>query len=416
MGRALLLVTCWILMLCAHRGASAPSPLPHEAYLWQRQWTPALLRSIRESHAMFSGFRILAGESDRRGALHVIEPPLADLPKYERVSVIAVIRLNGSDPSPDPVALRDRTHAIVHDWRAAGVPLTGIEIDHDCATARLADYARMLHALHGDDWPDDVRLSITALPAWIGATALPELLAQVDESVLQVHAVRSPDSGLFDRTAARHWIDAYAKVSAKPFRVSLPAYELRVQFDAHGRAQAVEAEMQRDLDDRGDTRQLRAPPRDVAELLHSLAASRPAQLTGIVWFRLPSEDDRHAWSLATLRAVIAAAELRANLQVALQTAADGASDVVLSNRGNLDAELAPVMVHADRCVAVDGAGGYGAHQEGAAWRFDPPSRAVLRAGRARRVGWLRCGSVENATIVQKADFVETADLERAIER
>ena len=400
MARTLQLSICSILLLCAARGAALP-PLPHEAYIWQRQWTPALMQSMRESRSTFAGFRVLAAESDKRGRLRAIEPRLTDLPAREHVPIVAVIRLNGSDPPPDVAALRERVHTLAREWRAAGVALSGIEIDHDCATARLADYARLLQTLR-DDWPDGVRLSITALPAWIGASALPDLLVQADESVLQVHAVRSPDAGLFDPAAARRWIDMYATISTKPFRVSLPAYGVRVQFDERGRARAVTAEMFRDADGgASEARELRARPRDVAELLRSLASAHPPQLVGVTWFRLPTEDDRRAWSLATLRAVIAAAELIENLQVSLQNAADGASDVMISNRGNLDAELAPVTVRADHCLAADGAGGYHAVPEAIGWRFDPPPDVVLRAGRARRVGWLRCGSVENADIVEK---------------
>ena len=59
-------------------------------------------------------------------------------------------------------------------WRAAGVDVVGLEIDHDCATAVLADYARWLAANRP---PAPLAWSITALPTWAGAPALPAVAA-----------------------------------------------------------------------------------------------------------------------------------------------------------------------------------------------------------------------------------------------
>lgn len=386
-----------LLLLVLSASQHAATPLPHEAYIWQRQWTPSLSEAIDASRQVFTGYRVLAAETDRDGTLQpLFAADLAGALARERVPVTLVFRLDGSTPPPHAAALSARITELAARWRGAGIAPAGIEIDHDCATARLGAYARLLHDVRRD-LPPGLRLSITALPAWIDAAELPAVRAAADESVLQVHAVRAPRSGLFDHDAARRWIDAYAALSGRPFRVALPAYGLRVSFDARGKPVAAQAEAPRDLGD-ADVRELRAAPQDVAALLASLAQAPPRGLAGVVWFRLPKDDDRRAWSAPTLRAVITGAALATHLEAFVETAADGATDVVLANRGTLDAALAPVVVRGSGCTAADGANGYRAQQDAGAWRLQPPAQSWLRAGFSRRVGWIHCGNVEDVYV------------------
>jgi hypothetical protein len=373
-----------------------PERLRHEVYVWQRQWTPTVTTAMDQGAATFSAYRLLAAESDRDGSLVRITPDLAAVSHAQR-PVSAVLRLNGSDPPADSQALAARVAEIVRDWRAAGIRLRGIEIDHDCATAHLSDYAQLLHKLRAA-WPADEKLSITALPAWMESPELPQLLAEVDETVLQVHAVQSPQAGLFDAAAARRWIDSYATLSSKLFRVALPAYGVRVGFDAAGKAAAVVAEMPRDLAV-DDVRELRASPEQVSDLLRGLERARPPQLAGVVWFRLPLADDRRAWSLATLHAVIAGESLKPVVKVSFDVDANGAHDLLFANVGEVDAPLpARIVVAARGCDAGDALEGFRLERMGDDWRFVATSDNMIRAGRERRVGWLRCDVVQGVKI------------------
>lgn len=381
--------------------APPPRPLDHQAYVWQRQWTPALAASLEALRGDFSGWRVLAAESTAGGALTDAAPRLDALARSGK-PVVAVLRLNGSRPPPSAAVIARRLDDIAAAWRTAGVPLAGVEIDHDCATARLDAYTDLLAQIR-TRLPAGVRLSITALPAWIGAAALPRVLAQVDASVLQVHAVAAPRAeqdaaGLFDAAQAQRWIDAYAAVTPKPFRVALPAYGLRVGFDEDGRAVGVEGEMPRVID-ADQTRELRVDPRAVATLVRRWAAARPARFDGIVWFRLPSEDDRRAWSTATLHAVVAGKELGAEFGATATAAADGAQDIVLANRGALDAALPEsVTIAARNCSAADALAGFRLERTSDGWRLFPAADTILRAGHARRIGWLRCTSIERIIV------------------
>jgi len=57
------------------------------------------------------------------------------------------------------------------------VPVAGVEIDHDCATARLSAYARFLSILRAR-LDRTVPLSITALPAWLSAPEVDEVFSK----------------------------------------------------------------------------------------------------------------------------------------------------------------------------------------------------------------------------------------------
>lgn len=394
MRRALFLILAVAIALCACRRAA--EPLRHEAYVWQRLWTADVAAAMTNAGTTFSAYRVLAAESNRSGALVAIVPDLAAL-AAGAWPVTAVVRVNGSDPPPDAAALIARSEAIVREWRAAGVHLAGIEIDHDCATSRLAEYAGVLAALRAA-LPRDLTLSITALPAWLDSPALPALLAAADESVLQVRAVQSPSAGLFDSAAARRWIAAYAAKSTRPFHVALPAYGVRAPFDANGRAAAVEGEAPRDLE-AGDVPVLRVAPDQVAQVVRVLERDRPAALAGIVWFRLPLADDRRAWSLTTLRAVIAGESLRPVVKVTFDAAENGAHDLVLANVGDVDAHApARIVVAAYGCSAGDALEGYRLERMGDDWRFVATADNMVRAGHERRVGWLRCDTVQGVKI------------------
>ena len=351
---------------------------------------------MAEGRGTFSGYRVLAAESQRNGELIVFERDLALLERTQQ-PVIAVMRLNGSDPSPATTELAVRIAAVAREWRAAGVRLAGVEIDFDCATARLPQYARLLDQLRAD-WPIGLRLSITALPAWLDAPALPDLLRIVDESVLQVHAVQAPATGLFDPDAARRWIDTYAQRSPKPFDVALPAYGMRVGFDDGGRAVTAEGETPRDSQI-ADLRELRVGPEQVASLLRGLEHARPERMRDVVWFRLPTAQDHRAWSLDMLRAVIAGDALKPVVRVTFEIADNGARDLSLANVGVIDAP-APrrVVVAAFGCSAGDALEGFRLERSGDDWRFVATSDTMIRAGRERRVGWLRCENVEGVKI------------------
>ncbi|KJV27219.1 hypothetical protein VI08_18060 [Luteibacter yeojuensis] len=359
-----------------------PAPLTHEAYIWQRQWTPALRGSVAASRDFVAAWRVLAAQASRDGRVQVFTADNGALAAAGR-PVIPVVRIDGRLARFDATALRAQVVGVLTRWPGAAA----IEIDYDCPTARLPAYAAFLRelkpALGG------TRLSITALPTWAGSADLDALLAIADESVLQVHAVQAPQAGLFDPAIAASWVSAYATHTHRPFRIALPTYGSRVSWNDDGTLLAVESETAA-LAAGASASELYASPDAVMAFVQGLEAHRPEGLAGIVWFRLPTPDDTRAWSLATWRGVVTGHLDRAPLRTRLRDAGQGASDVLVENPAATDAAAPSRVALPPGCMLADGIDGY---------RLAPGTQPLtLVAGQARplaahatrAVGWARC--------------------------
>ncbi|MGH8779550.1 DUF3142 domain-containing protein [Paraburkholderia sp.] len=371
-------------------GCSKPaSPLPNDAYVWQRVWTDGVVAAMRASGGLVGTWHILAAELDARGRWSDVAPDWSVLAS-EHAPVVAVVRIDGALNRLDDSTLIAHVTRLLDAWKHRGVNVAGLEIDHDCATARLAGYQRFLAALRARLDPS-MRLSITALPTWLDSpAALDGVLAQTDEAVLQVHAVMNPVQGLFDDTRALAWMRAFARHNRHPWRVALPTYGTRVTWSRDGRVTGIESE-QPALQSDDLAHELVAQPNEISAFAARIAKERPDGLAGIVWFRLPTDDDTRAWSLATWRAVLAHTPLQPALTVRTREAAGSAArDLVLVNAGNADAPL-PARIRVDaRCDAADGINGYVIDRDTQSLFLRRAQDGLLRAGRQRTVGWIRC--------------------------
>ena len=377
------------LLLALLLGACAPAPpppLPHEAYIWQRLWTPELADAIKQQGASFAGWRVLLLQvvGDR---LIDIEPNPAALAASAR-PLRWVVRIEGAREPLPATELAAHLLPMIERWKAAGLVPLGIEIDHDCATAALADYAAWLQQLRAL-LPAGLELSITALPTWMASPDLDKVLAAVDASVLQVHAVERPDAALFAVETALAWTRAYAALG-RPFAVALPAYGVRVGSMPDGQVHRVDAET--DVDTSGASgRELRADPQELGRYLKRITADAIPELQGLVWFRLPLPGDRRAWSATTLAAVVAGESGAPRFQVQASATAQGSFDLRLVNPGPWDGP-APIIDLPSDCRHGDALGGYRLGDDGDHLQFQPAADAWLRSGHSLLVGWTRCNS------------------------
>ncbi|MEO8010791.1 MAG: DUF3142 domain-containing protein, partial [Dokdonella sp.] len=304
--------------------------------------------------------------------------------------VIAVLRLDGELAALEPKSITALVARIVEQWRAADVNLVGIEIDYDCATSRLPDYARVLRELRGE-FANELILSITVLPTWMDSSALPSVLRNVDQAVLQVHSVSSPDRGLFDATKARQWIARFDTLSPIPYWAALPSYGGALVFDREGK---VQVESERVLPIAGTRTELQIDPRGMADFLRMLQREKPTHLLGIVWFRLPLSDDTRGWSMATLAAVIEGRTLVSAIDLRLQRNGP-AHDLVVGNTGSLDSEMPEqITIRPADCEAADALAGYSLQREPSRLVFHRTENATLRAGSERVIAWLRCRNAD----------------------
>lgn len=356
-------------------------------YIWQRVWMPAHIQALHDSKTIFSEVRVLAAQ-DQPGEGWIDVHVDLDALKDDGRAVRPVIRLDGRLPTLDTNAIAKRAHNLVDTWRAAGVHADGVEIDFDCPSSRLADYAKLLAAIK-PQLPNDATLSITALPAWIGLPGLADALAKSDEAVLQVHAVSDPQHGLFDAKQAEQWIAAFAKQTTKPFRVALPAYGSALVLDANGKTVGVESEAA--IGAQGQRLELFSDPRAVEGLLKQIKDNPPKNFRGFVWFRLPLPGDRRAWPLATIDAVIEGKQLHSAWTPEVGDGGNGAFDITVRNSGNLEAVLpASIDVGGTGCGDADALPGYGIDRGDGTVHLVRENRATLPATQTRPLGWVRC--------------------------
>ncbi|MFL9897079.1 DUF3142 domain-containing protein [Paraburkholderia fungorum] len=377
-----------------------PAPLPNDAYIWQRKWTPSVTSAIAQSSGFVQTWHVLAAEKDSKDDWTLISPDWATL-AATRAPVTAVVRIDGQlgDLTTLPIA---RIVKLADDWKQHGITLAAIEIDHDCATSRLAGYTRFLATLRAQLDPA-IKLTITALPAWLGSPALDALLAHADEAVLQVHAVMNPAQGLFDPTQARAWLREFAQHTKHPWRVALPTYGTRVTWGDDGRVAGIESERPMLLANgfaQGVAHELVAQPEQISAFVTRIERDALPGLTGIVWFRLPTDADDRAWSLGTWRAVLTRAPLIAAISADAHQSAQqpGLFDVSLVSGGNTDAPL-PAVIRTDAsCEAADGINGYALDYDAHGMLLRRVQPGLLRAGMRRDIGWLRCGGVDNKKV------------------
>lgn len=381
--------TPWLGACSRHTGATLD--LPHDFYVWQRVWSAQLEQALLQAAPDVRSWRVLSLQIGAQRAPLGIAINWAALAATKR-PVVAVVRIEGSRLVADEASLSSTITRHLQDVLARGAALSGIEIDHDCATSQLAAYAAWLRDLRAAFQAEPalrrLPLSITALPAWRVSPDLPPLLRAADESVLQVHAVQRPSAGLFDAPTAQHWAHAWAQIAPHPFRLALPCYGSRVGYDEWGQALAVESEAGVTLRSAHE-QELTASPREVAALLTWFRTQMPAHLAGIVWFRLPMAGDQRAWRLSTWQAVVQGrvqAEIHHALTVSRQPAAaaddaghaPGLFDVVLRNTADFDVDLPATIALPASALAADGRQGY------AVDLLNRPPRLVRR-----QAGWLR---------------------------
>jgi hypothetical protein len=218
---------------------------------------------------------------------------------------------------------------------------------------------------------------------------LPGLARRADEVVLQVHSVSNPSRGLFDAAQAREWIERYARISSTPFKVALPAYGSKVQWDVHGQVVAVVSET-RASPGNGVRRELAVDPQALAAFMQRLARHPVPRLAGIVWFRMPTDADQRAWSVPTFLAVVRALPLQHEVSARFEPHGAG-GDIVIANTGTLDAP-APRSVRLDAdCDAADAVSGYTLQRRAGSLRWERSSAGSMRAGATVRIGWANCG-------------------------
>jgi hypothetical protein len=381
----------WLLAFFAIAGCHPiAKPIDHQAYVWQREWSESHIQALADSHDLFSGLRVLAAQVHPAEGLVQARVDTHLLAADGR-PIIAVLRLDGGLVSPDRVLVATGLKEVISRWRRARVNLVGVEFDYDCPTSKLDTYSEFITDLR-KGLAGELSVSITVLPTWIGSKDLPRLLGKVDQAVLQVHSVLSPEQGLFDAQLARSWINAFAQLSPCPFWIALPAYGAGLIHASDG---SLRVESETPLPIIGERVELRVDPAVVSAFLRSLERDRPHGVLGVLWFRLPLHDDRRAWAMPTLRAVIRDAPLVEEIAVQLRESGP-ARDLVVRNIGTLDVAMPEsISLSPGDCSAADALVGYTYQRTSDGVEFRRSEAARLAPDGERVIGWLRCRNPES---------------------
>lgn len=404
--------------LAACSRGRASGPLPQEAYVWQRAWTPAVRAAVGKA-GDFRSLVVLAAEVDLSSRPpRTVRPAVAwDVLKGRPVGLaLRIGRFHGWGDGtgrfadePETVELLAKLAGdLAREARSHGLDLGEIQLDYDCPESKLADYPVLVRAV--DRAVEPVPVTLTALPSWLRhERAFRDLARSADGFVLQVHFLRTPARPdetveLVDPQEAVRAVEQAAK-AGQPFRVALPTYSYGAVFDERGALLGLAAEGSRRTGqsgfplsqgprERGDGINISANPKDLAALVRMWTASRPEEMQGLIWYRLPTAGDARNWPWETLRAVMAGRVPRAGVRAEIREPKPLLQEIDVINTGESEIPIpSPLYIRwdSDTLMAADAIAGTRLFPSGPREaRLEAPDTVrALRPGERRTVAWLR---------------------------
>ncbi len=391
-------------------GAPGNSELTQQAYVWQRSWNESVLKAIDEHSSSFAELLILSEEiSFQNGEPSVVRvsPSFSTLVhgRGKQRAVGLVLRIG---PFGGPFSADDGTTgfvceeavSLIKTAQAHGVNPAELQLDFDCAEAKLRGYLTWVQAIRKRIAP--VPLTITTLPSWLRQGAFKELVEATDGYVLQVHSVERPRNlsagfTLCDPAKAKQAVERAGEFGI-PFRVALPTYGYQVAYDAAGRFAGLAAEgTARTWPPGTRLREVRSDPLQMAGLVRFWSTNRPAAMKGILWYRFPVPGDILNWRWPTLAAIMAARSPKEDFRAESRRVEAGLVEISLVNIGELDissrlaVEVRWSRDSGSRLLAADGLHGFQVVDgKPSTLQLKSESQSFrLPAGESQVIGWLR---------------------------
>jgi hypothetical protein len=385
---------------CSHSNVKISGPLPQRGYIWQREWTPAVIESLGEAARRMDGVILLGAEISLAGNKPRVAKASIDWQAVKREADHCSIALRvapfvgpfrGDDASARMIV--DLTKQLLDEARAHDVKLEEFQFDFDCAQKNLGSYRAWLRTLRGIVHP--TRFVVTVLPAWLDNSEFLPLVREADGYVLQVHSVPISSGDLVvlcDTRSAQQWVTKAARFGL-PFSVALPTYRCIAGYRPDGKLLSVAMDSVQPSWPPG-TRILEfgADPDDIAALVSSWEKSRPPQFRELVWYRVPVATDNRNWRWPTLSAVMAGRSPKHRLAVLQE--GENPIDLSIFNAGEADEQCSSDVIATwtgSGLSASDALSGWNVRSENgrAIFSATPQDPFRLTPGGTRKIGWLR---------------------------
>lgn len=393
-------------------------PLTHYAYVWQRRWDSSMESSLGAAPTKITSLNILAAELtwNRRGERQrLIHVPWKSQWIQSETPVFLSLRIaeySGSFNEDSEASQRVLTavESVLDQAKAQQQTLAGLQLDFDCPSSKLDGYRNWILMIQ-NRFPN-LALSVTSLPTWLKVRAFGRLIHTLDHFVLQVHSFQRPRNSNQTLTTcpskmAVQWAEDAASFG-KPFFVALPTYSYLVHFNKKGEFHSLTADgnpKRRPIN--GVTRIVRSSAVELSALVRVWERSRPANLKGLIWYRLPSPNDRLNWPIETFRSVIQGEAPERKAELCLEASVAGLWELYLVNSGTEELRKGPEIMLSwseGSPIAYDCFSSYRwSHSEGFSklkFRNAGGKSFVLRPGERCLVAWIRLagGNYVEATL------------------
>lgn len=408
MWRVALLILATLAVAACNAERHANKPPTRSVYVWQRQWTPAVCEAVQTVANRVDRIVVLAAEIEKQRAATQINETDLDWAALRRCRAFAIaIRVArspiGAGMSDFPrSAVVAEARKLIADAQRHGLRATEFQLDFDCPSKDLEEYAHILRDVRGEIAP--TRFVITLLPTALDSPAFAQVAANCDSYVLQVHSVPTNNGArewkLCDTASAKRWVQT-AATYRKPFAVALPTYRCLAGYNPAGQLLGVIMDaVQPRWPPSTRVREVAADPDALADLVDQWQTFRPPELHEIAWYRLPAASDARNWRMPTFLAV--ASGRRPKHQLHAVSRGNNPVDVAICNNGEADepADLS-VIVSADQTIVdSDVLPGWSSDRHGTRVVFtsNRGNTSQLRPGEVQNVGWLRFADPTNVRV------------------
>lgn len=393
-----LAVFAFLITACRPTPEPRATPLVHSAYIWKQGWNASSAAGLAPEviPAAISELNVLVGECGLSGGSRSVAVPWAAVKASGR-SIAVSVRIGAHrtltsstfDNLDEGLRLARRG---IEQAKTAGVKVREVQIDFDCPTRLLADYATWIRG--AKDRIEVERLTVTTLPTWLSSRDFEKLVAAADGWTLQVHGTDRADLNnpklLIEGEQAIEWIRKANRLG-RPYRVALPTYSYLACFNTKGRYLGMRAEGVGLPEGTAQCLHLPAEPEEVAKVLKFLEDGRQGLVQAIDWYRLPLPGDAQIWTTQGLGEVIAGRPMAKNFTFEMRR--QGALvDILLENPTEQPLPIPSVKViwRGATLVGADATMSWEVHSSAGDVTFKRnPVAGFLPPKGSKVVGWVR---------------------------